>query len=164
VKGGYVESSVRLAQAEDVSAMVELSEQQRQIDEERYRLKFYHKATDSREKQLPYFQRQLAEERVIALVHEQSGSIDGFIIGMLIEAPPVYDPGGLTCLVDDFVVQQPEAWPHVGASLLRQVNHLAKEQGAVQTVVICRRLDEAKRTTLASLGLTVVSEWSVVEL
>jgi GNAT superfamily N-acetyltransferase len=164
MKGGYMESAIRLAQAEDVSAMVELSEQQRRLDQERYHLKFYHKAADSREKQLPYFQRQVADERVIALVHEPNGSIDGFIIGMLIDAPPVYDPGGLTCLVDDFVVQQPEAWSQIGAALLRQVNQLAKEQGAVQTVVVCRRLDEDKRTTLASLGLTVVSEWSVVEL
>jgi hypothetical protein len=159
-----MESSLRVAEAADVPAMVELSEQQRRIDEERYHLPFYRKAVDSREKQLPYFQRQVTDSRVIALVHEHNASIDGFLIGMLIEAPPVYDPGGLTCLVDDFVVQPPEAWPQVGASLLRQVNHLAKEQGAVQTVVVCRRLDEAKRTTLASLGLTVVSEWSVLEL
>jgi len=83
---------------------------------------------------------------------------------MLIPAPPVYDPGGLTCLVDDFVVREPEAWDQVGASLLRAVNQLARERGAVQTVVVCRRLDEAKRATLADQGLTVVSEWSVVEL
>jgi hypothetical protein len=92
------------------------------------------------------------------------GNIDGFSIGMLIEAPLVYDPGGLTCLVDDFVVQQPAAWPLVGTSLLRQVNHLARERGAVQTVVVCRRLDEARRATLASLGLIVVSECSIAEL
>jgi len=83
---------------------------------------------------------------------------------MLIPALPVYDPGDLTCLVDDFVVREPEAWPQAGASLLREVNRLAKERGAVQTVVVCRRLDEAKRTTLANEKLTVVSEWSVVEL
>ncbi len=78
--------------------------------------------------------------------------------------PPVYDPGGFTCLVDDFVVQRPEDWPTIGASLLHKVNQHAKDQGAVQTVVVCRRLDEAKRAALASLGLTVVSEWSVAEL
>ncbi len=158
-----MEISIRFAEVEDVSAMVDLSEQQRRIDEERYQLRFYRKAADSREKQLPYFKSLLAGERVIALVSEHNGRIDGFIIGMVINAPPVYDPGGFTCLVDDFVVQRPEDWPTIGVALLGEVNQHAKNRGAVQTVVVCRRLDETKRAALASLGLTVVSEWSVAE-
>ena len=99
---------IRPAHSEDVPAMVDLSEQQRRIDEKRYQLRFYRKAADSREKQLPYFESLLARERVIVLVSERDGVIDGFIIGMLLEAPPAYDPGGLTWLIDDFVVQRPE--------------------------------------------------------
>jgi hypothetical protein len=159
-----VEASIRFAHAEDASAMVDLSEQQRLIDEARYQLKFYRKAADSREKQLPYFESLLARKEVIALVSERDSLIDGFIIGMAIDAPPVYDPGGSTCLVDDFVVQRPQDWSTVGVSLLRKVNAHAKERGAVQTVVICRRLDEAKRAALVSLQLALVSEWYVAEL
>jgi len=159
-----VETSIRLAHAEDASAMVDLSEQQRRIDEARYQLKFYRKAADSREKQLPYFESLLACKEVIALVSKRASVIDGFIIGMMIDAPPVYDPGGFTCLVDDFVVQRPDDWSTIGVSLLREVNSHAKDRGAVQTVVICRRLDEAKRAALASLHLALVSEWYVAEL
>lgn len=156
--------AIRFARAEDVPAMVDLSEQQRLIDEVRYQLRFYRKAADSRERQIPFFESQLTREHVIALVAENDGAITGFLIGMIIEAPPVYDPGGLTCLVDDFVAYPPEEWATVGVSLLNAVNQHAKEQGAVQTVVVCRRLDEAKRAVLVSSELTVASEWYVAEL
>lgn len=78
---------MRFAEAKDVSAMVDLSEQQRRVDEEGYQLRFYRKAADAREKQLPYFKSLLAREDVIALVSEHDGGIDGFIIGMVIDAP-----------------------------------------------------------------------------
>jgi hypothetical protein len=152
---------IRGVSQDDVAAMVDLSERQRRIDEARYGLRFYRKAADSREKQTPFFAELLTREQVIALVHEQEGVIDGFIIGMLVEAPPVYDPGGRTCLVDDFVVLPPEAWGEVGPELLREVNQRARELGAVQTVAVCRRLDEAKRAALTGQGLTLVSEWYV---
>ncbi len=86
-EGNKVEIAIRFAEAEPVSAMADLAEQQRRIDEERYQLRFYRKAADSREKQLPYFESLLARERVIALVSEHNGGIDGFVIGMLSDAP-----------------------------------------------------------------------------
>ncbi len=74
---------------------------------------------------------------MVALVHEEGQAIDGFIIGTLVEAPPVYDPGGLTCIVDDFMVARPEDWPTTGAALLGEVSSRAQARGAVQTVVVC---------------------------
>ena len=77
---------------------------------------FWRKAADSREKQTPHFERIVGSERVIALVHEQAGTVDGFVIATLVEAPPVYDPGGLTCLIDDFVVADPQEWETSGSA------------------------------------------------
>ena len=45
----------------------------------------------------------VASDQVITLVSEDAGQVTGFLIATLSPAPPVYDPGGLTCAIDDFV-------------------------------------------------------------
>jgi len=40
-----------------------------------------------------------------------AGQLTGFLIATLNLAPPVYDPGGLTCDIDDFVVTPAPKWP-----------------------------------------------------
>lgn len=155
--------AIRNAQLADVPHMVDLSEQKR-ITYERYRPTFHRKAADSRERQIPFFERLIGGERIIALVYEEGQAIDGFIIGTLVEAPPVYDPGGLTCIVDDFVVARPEDWSTIGAALLGEVSSRAKARGAVQTAVVCGHQDEPKRAILAGLGYAIASEWYVANV
>ena len=104
---------------------------------------------------------QVANHQIhIALVHETSDrTIDGFLIATMIPAPPVYDPGGLTCLVDDFMVETPTLWASVGRSLLDEVVQRSVPKGAVQTVVVCGPHDTAKRAMLFESGHIVASEW-----
>src|SRR4051794_11746834 len=113
------DGTIRKAGSADIARMVELSEQKR-LQYQAYQPRFWRKAPDSREKQLLHFERIVAADRTIALVHEWDGGIDGFVIATLLDAPPVYDPGGLTSLIDDFVVAD-EAWEIVGAALLEAV-------------------------------------------
>jgi hypothetical protein len=87
-----VPSSIRPAQKADAAIIVALSEQKR-IQYESYQPVFWRKAPDSREKQLPFIEHQLTRENVIALVHEQGGVIDGFVIATLAPSPPVYAAG-----------------------------------------------------------------------
>ena len=112
--------TVRAAQAADVPAMADLAERRR-VEYQRFQPTFWRKAADSRARQLPYFERLVGSEDHIALVYERAGAIAGFILGALIPAPPVYDPGGPTCLVDDFTVAAAESWELVGSALLRAV-------------------------------------------
>ena len=49
----------------------------------------------------------------------------GWPSGVLVPPPPVDDPGGLTCLVDDFMVESPDLWPTVGAALLARATAVA---------------------------------------
>ncbi len=156
------ETSIRKAVAEDVARMVELSEQKR-WEYATYQPRFWRPAADSRERQKHYFARLVGEERTLALVHEQNGVLDGFIIAAVVPAPPVYDPGGLTCLIDDFVAA-PDAWSTTGAALLAEVSRQAKERGAVQTVVVCGQRDEPKRRMLGAGGHSIASEWYVREI
>lgn len=89
---------------------------------------------------------------IIAFVYEADTVLCGFIIGALMNPPPVFDPGGLTCLVDDFVISDVTDWQTIGRALLRAVADAAKERGAVQIVAVCGRHDEPKRAMLASCG------------
>ena len=100
---------------------------------------------------------------LLAWWYERDGVVEGFIIGSLVPAPPVYDPGGLTCSVDDFVVAE-KAWRSVGEKLLGAVAAEARARGAAQMVVVSAQLDTKKRDMLSSLAYTVASEWWVKPL
>ena len=155
-------STLRKAGPADVAAVVALSEQKRR-QYASYQPVFWRKADDSAEKQRAFLAQLLEREDVIGLVCEQGGVTEGFIIGSLISAPPVYDPGGLTCSVDDFVVAE-GAWRSVGERLLSAVAAEARARGAAQMVVVSAQLDADKREMLSHLAYTVASEWWVKPL
>ena len=148
---------IRMAVAADVPRMVELSEQKR-TEYERYQPVFWRKADGAGEKQVPFFVAQLTKPNAIALVQEELGKINGFVIAVLVESPPVYDPGGLTCLIDDFTVARKADWESIGPPLLEEVRRRALANGAVQMVVFCGHLDEPKRVMLSDLGFSIATE------
>lgn len=152
--------SIRRATADDTSRMVELSDLKR-TEYAQYSPVFWRKAEGASEKQHLFFQAQLERENNIVLVSEAAGEIDGFLIASLVSAPPVYDPGGLVCTVDDSAVSTPEMWQTVGQDLLAAATAQAKERGAVLSVVVCGHLDEPKRAMLRAGGASVASEWYV---
>ena len=156
------QSIIRKAEPADVPRMVDLSEQKR-LEYQSYQPTFWRKAADSQEKQIPHFERALQSDRVIALVYERERNLGGFLIATLVDAPPVYDPGGLTCLIDDFVVADPEDGEAIGARLLSEANRQAGARGAVQMVVVCGHQDQPKRAMLAGCGFSIASEWYVKE-
>jgi hypothetical protein len=94
-------------------------------------------------------------------VHRAVNGLAGFLIATLQPAPPVYAPGGLTCVIDDFCVAEARYWPKAGAALLQEAMRCARERGAAQVVVACPHRDQAKLTLLAGEGLSVASEWHV---
>lgn len=138
--------------------MVDLSEQKR-VEYESYQPVFWHKATDSREKHLPWIERLVQRDDVLALVYEQDGIVDGFIIADFVPAPPVYAVPGPTCRVDDFTIANHKDWEIAGRLLIEQVMREAKQRGAAQIVVVCAHLDQPKRAMLAQMGLSLASEW-----
>lgn len=138
--------------------MVSLSAMKR-AEYETYQPTFWRTARNAEEQQEPFFKVLIVRENAIALVEEGDGAIRGFIIATLVGSPPVYDPGGLTCLVDDFTVATPDLWPSTGKRLLEEVTRRAKERGAVQVVTVCGQRDEPKRSLLSELGCSVASEW-----
>jgi hypothetical protein len=150
---------IRPATLTDVPRMIGLAEQKR-AQYEQYQPTFWRRAVDAQAAQTPCFEKLVADESVIALVHETDGLLDGFVIAALMQAPPVYNPSGLTCMIDDFVAD----WSTIGSALLEAAAQEAKQRGAVQVVVVCGHLDEPKRAMLHGQGLTIASEWYVRDL
>lgn len=120
--------NIRVAVPPDVLPMVELSEMKR-TEYSTYSPVFWRKAEHAAEKQPLFFQAQLEQEQNIVPVYEENQQIEGFLIASLVGAPPVYNPGGPVCVVDDFVVSSPELWETAGQNLFRR-HHRARESGA----------------------------------
>jgi GNAT superfamily N-acetyltransferase len=150
--------TVRRARNGDVEAIVHLAALKRD-QYATYNPTFHRPATDAREKHAPFITRLVDSDEVVSYVEDDGGEIRGFLFGTLIDPPPVYDPGGTTCVVDDFMVDEPNAWESVGRSLLDRAVQEARVRGAVQVVVVCGPQDTPKRTMLTSAGCTVVTEW-----
>lgn len=150
--------AVRPAGQDDVPTMVALAERQRR-EQAREQSVFWRKAADSADKHTRYVRNLLQRDGVFAFVHDAAGTVDGFVIGVRLEAPPVYDPGGPTCLVDDFTVADPTLWPSVGLALLEAARTAARGRGMVCMQIICGHHDAPKRAMLAAAGFPIVSEW-----
>lgn len=155
-----MENSIRLAHVSDVMEMVALSEQFRLTLQE-YQPIFWRKAEASREMQTIYFEKLMDNPEIIVLVAEGSANLEGFLIAMRINAPPVYQPDGSTYLIDDFCVKSIKQWHTVGKALLRSAVQEIQGRDGGQIVVVCPHLLQEKRTLLQHEGLTIASEWYV---
>lgn len=127
----------------------------------RYQPRFWRPALDAVERQREFFQALLTDGDALVVVGRRGTTSCGFGTARIVSAPPVYDPGGPTCVVDDFAVTDPDDWPEIGPALMRAIRDWAADRGAVQFVVVTAQLDEAKRAVLRAGGLSVASEWWV---
>jgi hypothetical protein len=157
---GRVSEQIRAAAQPDIAAMTRLASMRRE-QYGQFQPLFWRPAADAADKHRPYLASLVASDEVISLVSDDAGQLTGFLIATLAPAPPVYDPGGLTCQIDDFAVATPGRWPTTGVQLLRAGLAQAARRGAVQAVVVTGHLDKAKRQALRACGLEVASEWWV---
>lgn len=156
---GFSRFNIRPINASDVPTLVALSDQKRRFYE-KAQPQFWKRSEYANERQAEWFMHLLnADDHIMLLAEDQS--IVGFIIGRLMPAPEVYNPGGLTLMIDDFCVEEPDLWSDVGDALLDQLKQEAHEKGAAQVVVACGDHDEAKLGFLKSVGLSVATRWYV---
>lgn len=152
------ELRTRRASADDLEDLLGLAEQRRQ-QYQRYQPQFWRPAEDAVQQQRGFFRSLLNDDQVFVLLAELKSELRGFIIARTVSAPPVYNPGGFTCLVDDFAVLDPADWPKVGLALLEAARNWGADNGAVQLVVVTAHLDDSKRAALQAAQLTLASEW-----
>ena len=155
--------AIRLATSADIDQIANLANHKRN-QYQTYAPTFWRNAPQSKEKQAPFLLDQITRPNVIALVDETDDHIFGYVIGTIVDAPPVYDPGTRVCSIDDFATEHIGEWKTVGQALLRAVRAEAIKRGAGLTVVVCAHLDNDKRAMLRDEGFGIASEWYVSPL
>lgn len=155
---GVEPEATRPATHEDIDEVAALAADRRR-DYEAHQPRFWRQADDALVRHRTYLHGLVEASDQVFLVAGDARHVSGFVIGRLTPAPSVYEPGGLTCLVDDFAVERPEAWASLGLLLLGDLLQAARVRGAVQVVVVAGRHDEPKRLALKAVGLVVASEW-----
>ena len=142
------------AKKTDIEWMVELSHKKRLAYSKKHP-NFWKMAKNSDEMQKKYFEKELENENVIALIYEDK---QGFIMGKLITPPEVYD-AGLTLMIDDFCVKSDDLWITIGKELLDECQREAKIMGAKQILVVCGDHDTQKFLLLEAMNMNVASRW-----
>ena len=156
--------TIREAAPADVERMADLADSQRRRHEP-FAPTFQRPAANATEVHSPWLAHLVEDPDVGTFVNEdESGGVDGFVIVTVVPAPPVYDPGGATSLIDDFTVAAPGLWHTAGAALLVAAQGWAGERGAAQLVVVSGPHDAPKRALLHDSGLYVASEWFTTPL
>lgn len=148
---------IRIAEADDVEACVQLAEARRALYET-FEPRFWRRAENAAEMSRLWFAHLFAKEDVLALVAELDGEVRGFLIAQPTPSPPVYDPGGRTALIDDFVVEQGR-WMTLGAQLLSEARQRLRAAGFAQIVVVGARQDGDKTGLLEATDLSLASTW-----
>jgi hypothetical protein len=118
-----VSEQIRPAGQADVASMTALAAIRRE-QYARYQPLYWRPAADAQDKQRPYLASLVASDKAITLVSEDTGQVTGFLIATLKGAPPVYDPGGLTCQIDGRGYGPPRSAQAPGTPGLRAGNRL----------------------------------------
>ncbi len=156
---------VRTSQLSDTLAMVSLSKAKRKLYE-KTQPQFWRYAGEEGDKTQEKWFKELLEDKnyVMFTAESDTQEILGFIIGKLMPAPEVYNPGGLTLMIDDFCVKSENLWQSVGHELIEEIKATAKVKGAAQILVVCGAHDHIKRKFLIDLNLFIASEWFVGDI
>jgi hypothetical protein len=154
---------VYLANHRHIHAMVSLSNTKR-IAYEQAQPQFWRCAENAFEIQTKWFKELLNDNNYIMLCAEQNQKVIGFIIGKIILAPEVYNPGGYTLMIDDFCVELQNQWNMVGAKLIAEIKKIAQVKDAVQILVVAGHHDKFKKQFLKSQNFTIASDWFVGEI
>ncbi len=144
---------IRKATKSDIDWMVELSHQKR-LAYSKEQPNFWKMAENSDEVQQKYFEKELKNDNVIALIYEEK---QGFIIGKLVTPPEVYD-AGLTLMIDDFCISG-DLWMTIGKELLDECQKRAKNMGAKQILIVCGDHDMQKFSLLETMNMSIASRW-----
>jgi RimJ/RimL family protein N-acetyltransferase len=156
------ETTIRSATISDIESMVSLSKTKR-LEYEKAQPQFWRYAGENGDNAQKEWFKELLEDKnhLMFIAQGDTQEILGFIIGKLMRAPEVYNPRGLTLMIDDFCVESEELWESVGTQLVKAIKKEGKAKGAAQILVVCGAHDAPKRKFLQDQKLSIASEWFV---
>ena len=149
---------IRRATASDLDAVIAIIESQRK-QYQKFQPAFWRRADNAASLTRTFFSGLLAAPETYFVVATEGRQLLGFLIARKLAAPPLFDPGGDTWLIDDFAVSEPRHWLSIGEALLSHVSTLLHEHGAAQIVAACADRDLAKTEMLRRSDLTIASSW-----
>jgi len=149
---------VRDARWPDVDALVALI-QQRRRDLAAFDPRFWRPSDRAEAHTRRFYRWLLLTGRATFLLTEQDGQILAFLTARRVKAPPVYDPGGHTILVDDFCVASPELWPTAGSLLLDALRARGRQRQWRQMIIAAPAADRAELELLRRHELTHTTSW-----
>ena len=154
--------TTRPTKSSDIDGMVSLSRSKR-LEYEKAQPQFWRYAGEAGDNAQEKWFKELLEDKNYLMFTAASNTqeILGFVIGRLMHAPEVYDPGGLTLMIDDFCMKSENLWESVGNKLVEVIKFEAKSRGASQILVVCGAHDYTKRQFLKEQNLSIASEWFV---
>jgi GNAT superfamily N-acetyltransferase len=155
--------TVRDATEADLDYITELAHKRR-VQYAGYQPVFWRPAANARDLHRLFFNAVLSKEGAWLLVAESDGQPVGFALASLVPAPPVYDPGGKVCFIDDYGVEPVELWPTAGRALAEAAFERAKARGASLANIAISPKDEDKLAVIDALGFTIAAEWRVRSL
>lgn len=157
---GQALGMIRSATAGDVPAIAALAARTRE-QYQQYERQFWRISADADEVHPLWLAHLVDDDGTVALVAEDdAGELTGYAFATITFVPPVFDPGA-TATIDDFAVVDETLWPTVGVDLVREAQLRLADKRVVQLVVVCGHRDEAKRSMLRQLDLSLASEWYV---
>jgi len=106
-----------------------------------------------------FFRLQVAEQGPIFLVATDGPAVIGFINALLQPAPPVYDPGGKSIMIDDFAVVDGDIGDDAAMALLDAAISEGRGRGAMQVIIVAAAKDERAAKWFRARQLHVFSNW-----
>ena len=150
--------SVRPAVPSDVPAMVALITEERKDLAVRQPV-FWRPAKEAPAATKEYFQYLLRLQTTFGFVAQEADILVGFVIGYDMSPPPVYDPGGATVMIDDWVVPSRKDRGCVLEALYLAVERAARNAGARQVVCVAATHDEDKQEFLKAHNHAATATW-----
>jgi GNAT superfamily N-acetyltransferase len=145
------------ATEEDLEQMVAMADERRSAYS-KLAPQFWRPATNAAELQFPFYKSFIADPDFLSLVAKDSSEYMGFLMAKLVNPPPVYNPGGPSCFIDDFYVRN-SRWERYGTPLLSRAREWAAKNGASQFVIVSGTSDTSKMNFLESQELLNTSTW-----
>ena len=114
--------TIRPSQLSDIDDMISLSKSKR-LEYEKVQPQFWRYAREEGDESQRIWFKELLQHKdyLMFTAAGEDQEIIGFIIGRLVPAPEVYDPGGLTLMIDDFCVHSENLWESVGFHLINEI-------------------------------------------
>jgi hypothetical protein len=150
--------SVRRATSSDLGAIVTLVSAKR-AQLESFEPVAWHPSEHAPAMTEEFFRMQVGEQGPIFLVATDGARVIGFINAVLQPAPPVYDPGGKSIMIDDFAVIEGDAGDEAAMALLDAALSEGRGRGAVQVIIVAAAKDERAAKWFRARQLHVFSNW-----